>query len=316
MIKVTNSVDTCKVMISGEIGESFWGDGYSFAQFKQDISGDFANIEVEIKSNGGDVFDALAIYDEMKKNPARICTKIVGTTASAGTIIAMGGDDIEITENSRFLIHRTSTVAMGNVDEMERTAEELASFDEQLQNIYQKRTGKRKSQIMDLMKQERWLTAAEAKEWGFVDRITKNKITNQITEMDTTKIKSILGVESDEQIEAAVQNLIDIRNQVDADKQAAVTAQLTTIVDKAIEDKKIKAESRSIYMNMGLETAKAAIEAIEVVTPVNIAPITNNITPPEPMTKEQYYAKWRNGEFKNKAEQAEAYKQLFGEDLK
>ncbi len=193
MITVTNAVDTAKVLISGDIGESFWGDGFTFANFKEQITGDYSNIEIEIKSNGGDGFEALAIYDELKNSPAKVKVKIVGSTASAGTIIAMGGDEIEITENSSFLIHRGSTIAMGNIDDLEKAADMLEQFDNKLLNIYQKRTGKRKTQIENLMKEDRWLKASEAIEWGFADKMTKPKksILNK-SDMDTTKIKEIL----------------------------------------------------------------------------------------------------------------------------
>lgn len=270
MIEITNSVDTAKVLISGDIGESFWGDGFTFNTFKEQINGDFSNIEVEIKSNGGDGNEAFAIYDELKKNPARVTVNIVGATASAGTIIAMGGDVINITENARFLIHRASTIAAGNIDDIERAADLLEDFDNRLLNIYQKRTGKRKSQLQSLMKEDKWLKPDEAVNWGFVDKIMKTKqnpILNK-TEMDTTKIKELLNVAEDEAIQNAIEaiqaentRLAEIVNQVETDKEAAKDAEIVNYIEAAVTDGKITAEVKEKYLAL----AKSDFDAVKVI---------------------------------------------------
>ena len=174
MIQIQNSADTAKILISGEIGEGWFDDGFTLEKLKAGIgSDDVTNIELEISSLGGDLIEALAIYDSLKTSNARVKAKIIGSSASAATVIAMGADEIEISENSNFRIHRASTVAMGNVDNMDEAAQELAMWDEKLLNIYQKRTGKRKSQISDLMKQDKWISSSEAVTWGFADRKIK-----------------------------------------------------------------------------------------------------------------------------------------------
>jgi len=145
MVTVETSLDVRVIDVMeaiGQIGESWFDDGFTLQSLKDSLGGgEYSNIELEIMSMGGDLIQAFAIYDALKNSSARVKAKIIGSTASAGTIVAMGADEIEITENSNFLIHRASTVAMGNVDEMEQAAEALAKFDEQILNIYQKRTG-------------------------------------------------------------------------------------------------------------------------------------------------------------------------------
>lgn len=304
MIEITNSVDTAKVLISGDIGESFWGDGFTFNTFKEQINGDFSNIEVEIKSNGGDGNEAFAIYDELKKNPARVTVNIVGATASAGTIIAMGGDVINITENARFLIHRASTIAAGNIDDIERAADLLEDFDNRLLNIYQKRTGKRKSQLQSLMKEDKWLKPDEAVNWGFVDKIMKTKqnpILNK-TEMDTTKIKELLNVAEDEAIQNAIEaiqaentRLAEIVNQVEADKEAAKDAEIVNYIEAAVTDGKITAEVKDKYLALAKSDFDAVKVVIEAAKP---EPLKNHIDPVEPkdveMTKEQAQKIWNS----------------------
>lgn len=305
MIQVFNSADTAKILISGDIGNSFWGDGFTFADFKNQIQGDISNIEIEIKSNGGDGLEALAIYDELKNTSARVKVKIVGSTASAGTIIAMGGDEIEIMPNSLWLIHRGSTVASGNVDDLEEALAFLDNFDNRLINIYQKRTGKRKTQILNLMKENRFMTAEEAVQWGFADRIIKSQkpILNK-TDMDTTKLKEVLGVETDEAIEAAVTNLVTRANELQevidnhaAAEEQALAEEIETFVSDAITAGKITAETKDHFVALAKSDFAAVKTIIDAAKPAPLNSIIEEDTPEKPkLTKEEatkIYNSWR-----------------------
>ena len=295
MIEITNSVDTAKVLISGDIGDSFWGEGFTFDNFKEQINGDFSNIDIEIKSNGGDGNEAFAIYDELKRNQARVTVNIVGATASAGTIIAMGGDVVNMADNARFLIHRASTIAAGNIDEIGKAADMLEDFDNRLLNIYQKRTGKRKAQLQNLMKEDKWLTPDEAINWGFVDKVMKTKqnpILNQ-AEMDTTKIKELLGVDSDEAIEGAIaelksenESLKESVQETEAKKEEELEKEITNFIEAAVTDGKITDEVKESYIILAKTDFEAVKMVIEAAKP---APLKNHIdvNDPEPveMTK-------------------------------
>lgn len=313
MIKVTNNADTAKVLITGEIGSGFWNDGYTFEKFKNDINGDFSNIEIDIASLGGDILTALAIHDEMKKNPAHIKVRISGATASAGTVIAMGGDEIEITENSRFLIHRASTFVDGNVEEIEKAADELASYDEQLVNIYQKKTGKRKTQIIDLMKQEKFLTSQEAIDWGFVNRIVKNKVTNKKEKMETENIKTLLNVADDSLIEAEIISLIAFKNDVEAKRLTDEKAKLTNLVEQAITAGKIKADAKEAFLAMTYEAAETIINNIVIPAVVNTTPIATTQEPA--VTKDVFFDNYKKNVYKNNIDKMKAdYKTAYGKE--
>lgn len=313
MIKVTNNADTAKVLITGEIGSGFWSDGYTFEKFKNDINGDFSNIEIDIASLGGDIFTALAIHDEMKKNPAHIKVRISGATASAGTVIAMGGDEIEITENSRFLIHRASTFVDGNVEEIEKAADVLASYDEQLVNIYQKKTGKRKTQIIDLMKQEKFLTSQEAIDWGFVNRIVKNKVTNKKEKMETDNIKTLLNVADDSLIEAEIISLIAFKNDVEAKRLTDEKAKLTNLVEQAITAGKIKADAKEAFLAMTYEAAETIINNIVIPAVVNTTPIATTQEPA--VTKDVFFDNYKKNVYKNNIDKMKAdYKTAYGKE--
>ena len=310
MIQVTNSADTAKVLISGEIGQGWFTDGFTLEKLKNSIgSDDISNIELEINSLGGDLIEALAIYDSLKTSNAKVKAKIVGSTASAGTVIALAADTVEITENSNFRIHRASTIAAGNVDDMEKATADLEIFDNQLLNIYQKKTGKRKSQLSALMKDDKWIKPAEALEWGFVDKVIKSQksILNQIN-MDTTELKKVLGVETDEAIQAAVTNLVTRANELQsvvdqhtAQAEAAKELEINNYVTEAVTAGKITATVKDSMINLAKTDFEAVKNIIETAKPT---PLVNLIDegkePATIMTKEEATKIYNSWKLKNK----------------
>lgn len=307
MIQITNSADTAKILISGEIGEGWFSEGFTLDKLKQGIGSDeISNIEIEISSLGGDLIEALAIHDSLRTSNARVKAKIIGSSASAATVIAMAADEVEISENSNFLIHRASTMAAGNVDDMEDAANELAMWDEKLLNIYQKRTGKRKSQISDLMKQDKWLSSTEAVQWGFADRkIKEQKQILNTSKMDTSKLKQILQVDTDEAIEAAVTNLIANRDELqqkvtdhEREVQAARELEITNYLNEAETSGKITAQvkdSLTVLAKTDFEAVKTVVEAAKP-TPLKDVVEPGEADPKPAMTKAEarkIYDSWK-----------------------
>jgi len=327
MITVTNSADTAKILVSGEIGQGWFTDGFTLEKLKDGIgSDDVSNIELEINSLGGDLIEALAIYDSLKTSNAKVKAKIVGSTASAGTVIAMAADTVEITENSNFLIHRASTFAGGNVDDLSKAADELEMFDNQLLNIYQKKTGKRKSQLSGLMKEDKWIKPNEALEWGFVDKVIKNKTILNQSDMNTENLKKVLNVETDEAIEAAVTNLVtranDLQAVVDqhtAEAEQAKTAEIETFVTNAVTAGKITAETKDHYLNL----AKSDFEAVKtIIDAAKPAPLKNHVvetvvTEPAKLTPETFISNYKKGVYANDIEKYKTdYKEAYGKEVK
>lgn len=170
-IRILNkSEDEATIEIFGDIGEGWFGEGNTMKSVNDQIKGlDVGNIIVDVGSLGGSVVDGLGIYAVLRSHPAHITARIMSPTASAGTVVALGADKVTMSEAAMFLVHNTWTYAAGNAEEMRETAEDLDKFDERLVDIYQKKTGKRKSQIRKLMSEERWLDPKEAKELGYID---------------------------------------------------------------------------------------------------------------------------------------------------
>ena len=168
---------TGEIWLYDQIGESFWGDGISAKAFQKELTGlgKVNTINLRINSPGGDVFDGLAIYNQLKSHPARIVVDVDGLAASIASIIAMSGDEIRMAGNSMMMIHNPHGMAIGDSTEMNRVAALLNQVKGNLADTYAARTGKLRAEIETWMNDETWLTADAAVQHGFADMVTQEQ---------------------------------------------------------------------------------------------------------------------------------------------
>lgn len=127
------------------------------------------DIDVIINSGGGDVYSGSEIYTSLKTYPGKVNIKIVGVAASAASVIAMAGDHIEISPTAQIMIHNAWTMAMGDINEMQKTVDMLDGVNRGIANAYINKTGKTEDEILSLMNKETWFNAQDAVEHGFAD---------------------------------------------------------------------------------------------------------------------------------------------------
>lgn len=161
--------DTADIYIFDEIG-TYGVTAQSFITDIKDL--DKTPINLHINSLGGDVFDGMAIYNILKKRTAKTTVYIEGIAASIATIIAMGGDEVIMSENSLFMIHNAWSGAMGEADDMRKTADLLDKIGSELKGIYMKRVNIPVESLSAMMDNETWLSADEAFEYGFITSIS------------------------------------------------------------------------------------------------------------------------------------------------
>lgn len=175
---INNSV---KNKLSISIDEEIGGWGITAKDFIDEVqrSGE-SEIELTISSGGGSVIDALTMYDFLKNSPIKVSVKIIGLAASAATIIALAADDKPVmTENSFFMIHNPwqgvdiwkgmdAEEMRGLADDLIKQAEVMEKFTTKLVNIYIKASGLSDSKVRELMDADTWMTAEEARDFGFV----------------------------------------------------------------------------------------------------------------------------------------------------
>jgi len=130
-------------------------------------------IHLYINSPGGSITAGMAIYDTMQYVPNDIVTVGIGMCASMGQFLLSSGAKGKryATPNTRVLLHQPHGGFGGTASDIQTQAELIISMKKQLASITAAQTGKTLEQIMADGDRDRWFTAAEALEYGFIDHI-------------------------------------------------------------------------------------------------------------------------------------------------
>lgn len=200
-IEIDNSAGVATIDIEGSIGVSEscqFGEGdariATYDKFRSKVADikaqNVRKVVVNIRSTGGDVNDAILIYDAIKSLSSKVETRCYGYTASAATIIAQAASEglRKMSANSLYLIHRSSCSVDGNASTIASRLELLQKTDERIATIYSQASGRPVEEFITLMGANdgkgKWLTATEAKEAGLIDVI-----------LDAVNIKDDINVE-------------------------------------------------------------------------------------------------------------------------
>ena len=134
------------------------------------------DIFLYINSPGGSITAGMAIYDTMQYVPNDIVTVGIGMCASMGQFLLSSGTKGKryATPNTRVLLHQPSGGYGGTADDIQTQAELILSMKRQLASITAEQTGKTVEQVMKDGDRDRWFTAQEALEYGFIDHIQKH----------------------------------------------------------------------------------------------------------------------------------------------
>lgn len=136
------------------------------------------DVEIEINSPGGSVFDALNMYDTIKlsrKKGIKINATACGLAASASSMVILQAvDKRRITENTRVMIHQPKELSIGHFEpsDAEDRATELRKISDQLLGLLSKRCGKSVEVLNKMIeRKDVWMSAEEALKFGLVDEI-------------------------------------------------------------------------------------------------------------------------------------------------
>jgi len=138
------------------------------------------DIHLYINSPGGSVTAGLAIYDIMQFVKCDVSTYCIGMAASMGSFLLAAGTKGKryILPNSRTLIHQPHNMGggiSGQVSDIEIHAREMINTKKRLTDILAHHTGMPVDQLTQAMDRDRYLSAAESKEYGLVDAIVEHR---------------------------------------------------------------------------------------------------------------------------------------------
>ncbi len=131
------------------------------------------DIFLYINSPGGSVTAGMAIYDTMQYVPNDVVTVGIGMCASMGQFLLTAGAKGKrfLTPNTRVLLHQPSGGFGGTAADIQTQASLIIDMKKDLASITAQRTGKTLEQVMADGDRDRWFTAQEALDYGFVDHI-------------------------------------------------------------------------------------------------------------------------------------------------
>lgn len=130
---------------------------------------------MRINSDGGEIFDAIALYNSLKARNVHVI--IDGICASAASIVAMSGKRITMKQGSMMMIHKPITSVKGDSEALSAAAELMSKLTDTMASIYSERTGLPKEQVLAIMDQEAYMTPDEAVAYRFADEVEPKDIT-------------------------------------------------------------------------------------------------------------------------------------------
>lgn len=166
------------MVIDQYIGEQLneWGEDIGiraqrFCSSLADYSGN-RSIDIEINSYGGNVAEALQMFNAIKQTP-NCNTLNVGIAASASSFLLLAGKKVRMMENALIMIHkaRAKYDATMTAEELRKEADAIDKVNEAMATIYEGKTGKPKEEWLKMMENDYWIDASEALELGLVDEV-------------------------------------------------------------------------------------------------------------------------------------------------
>ena len=146
--------------------------------FREKLSKIEGEVNLRVNSPGGDVWEASAMVQavsERIKGGGTVNTIVDGVAASAASLVILPSNEIVMASLATIMIHSAWTWAVGNADELKKSADLLTKLDQQVAKEYSKRMKADPDEAMRLMKDETWFTAEEAVEAGLADRVYEAK---------------------------------------------------------------------------------------------------------------------------------------------
>lgn len=268
--------DCAEIMIYSLIGRTYYDDdGIGAKEFDAALKAipTSRNILVRINSQGGNVWDGLAIYNMLKargNGVDRVRTRAEGVAASIASVIFMSGDIREMPANALLMVHEPSAILGGNAEEMRKMADMLDKHGDAIAGVYAEHCDKSAEEMRELMRAETWMTGAEAKAMGLCDDVTAEvALAACIKDLDLTGFQRVPEALAKSKQTPAHPGEATPRNIMERNELIALLKEHGVTVENSISDADLKAKVKEVM-------AKAKTPAP---TPA-LAPAPSNVTDP------------------------------------
>lgn len=267
---IAESGTTARINLYGEI------DQWEASWFIEDLNRlDVDTIDLHINSIGGSISAGINIFTNLAAHKAKVEVMVDGEASSIATYIAMAASIVRMASDGLWCVHKpmVSHLEYANADDLAGYIKDLELMETAVVGRYVGKTGKTEDEIKALMKEDRYMSASEAKEWGFVDEIveplkmvasaTMKKFQNagggkrRANQQETEKEDKHMSLFKDKLVALAV--IGRVASDEDASKQ------LDEFVNKAkkTEEALAKAETQLANAKKDLETEKERSKTLE-----------------------------------------------------
>jgi ATP-dependent Clp protease protease subunit len=136
------------------------------------------DISIYINSPGGSVTDGMAIYDTMQYVRPDVATICFGLAASMGQFLLCAGAPGKrfALPHSRILMHQPSGAMQGQASDIAIQAEQIIYTKRMMAERIAFHTGQPVERIETDSDRDRWFTAEEAREYGFIDQVIDRSV--------------------------------------------------------------------------------------------------------------------------------------------
>ena len=175
---IEQKAETADIYIFGDITEYAWEEmgevsAMSLTRQLKELDADIINVHID--SYGGSVSEGWAIYNSLLQHKAKVNTFADGFVASAALYPFLAGDTRTASSLSAFYMHEAMTSAYGYADDLRKAAETAETMTDIGVRAFVERAGMDEDTVRALMREETWLTPAEALENGIATVITAEK---------------------------------------------------------------------------------------------------------------------------------------------
>lgn len=135
------------------------------------------DISIYLNTPGGSVYAGLGIYDTMQFVKSRVATICTGMAASMGAVLLVAGEKgmRAALPHSRVMIHQPMGGIQGQASDIEITAKEILKLKDELYQIISDHSGQTMDKIRRDADRDYWMTAAEAQDYGMIDKVYSRK---------------------------------------------------------------------------------------------------------------------------------------------
>lgn len=233
-VVTNNDTDSAEITLYGDVLDSLprnWftneiieGQYITPEGFMDDLAAVRGKSEVVIKLNscGGDVYTGIAIHNALKGLSGHKTVIVEGIAASAASVIACAGDEVQVYPGSIIMIHGVSTMFVDRMTlaDMKKAAKSIDAIERAIAAIYNEKTGIAEDTLRTMMANELWMTGAQAIDKGFADTmLSDNGITASLSA--DKRMLLVAGVRHDVQAFHNIPKDIPISNEPDAEPVTA-----------------------------------------------------------------------------------------------